>query len=287
VSEAPAAATDAAAGQAPAVIIEPRRGWLNVNLREIWQRRDVLWILVWRDLKVRYKQTVLGVLWAFLQPFTKMIIFSLIFGRLAGMGPEGVPYPVFVFVGILPWEFFAASLTRSSNSVVGQQQFITKVYFPRLIIPLSAIGSALFDFAVSFAILIGLLFWYPEVRVGWSILAVVPLVGLTVVVAMGAGTLSAALNVAYRDVRHIVPFVVQIWLFLTPVIYPVTLIPAGLRWLIALNPMTGIIAAYRWAILGQPVEWSSMVLSCVVAALLFVAGIGYFRRTERVFADIV
>jgi lipopolysaccharide transport system permease protein len=269
------------------LVIEPTRGWLGVNIREIWQHRNVLWILVWRDLKVRYKQTVLGFLWAFLQPFTKMLIFSVIFGRLAGLGPNGVPYPVFVFAGMLPWEFFAASLARCSGSIVGQQQFITKVYFPRLIIPLSAIGAALADFAVSFLILIGLLLWYPEVQVGWSILMVFPLMVLTVLVAMGAGTLFAALNVAYRDVRHIVPFIVQIWLFLTPVIYPVTLIPAGLRWLIALNPMTGIIAGYRWAILGQPVEWSSVALSLGIAAVLFVLGVSYFRRTERVFADIV
>jgi lipopolysaccharide transport system permease protein len=269
------------------LVIEPTRGWLGVNIREIWQHRNVLWILVWRDLKVRYKQTVLGFLWAFLQPFTKMLIFSVIFGRLAGLGPNGVPYPVFVFAGMLPWEFFAASLARCSGSIVGQQQFITKVYFPRLIIPLSEIGAALADFAVSFLILIGLLLWYPEVQVGWSILMVFPLMVLTVLVAMGAGTLFAALNVAYRDVRHIVPFIVQIWLFLTPVIYPVTLIPAGLRWLIALNPMTGIIAGYRWAILGQPVEWSSVALSLGIAAVLFVLGVSYFRRTERVFADIV
>jgi lipopolysaccharide transport system permease protein len=272
---------------APTLVIEPTRGWLSIRFREIWRRRNVLWILVWRDLKVRYKQTVLGFLWAFLQPFTKMVIFSVIFGRLAGLGPRGMPYPVFVFAGMLPWEFFAATLDRSSNSVVGQQQFITKVYFPRLIIPLSTIGAALMDFAVSLLILAGLLVWYPQVQLGWSILAIVPLMLLTVMVAIGAGTLFAALNVAYRDVRYVVPFLIQVWLFLTPVIYPVTLIPEGFRWLIALNPMTGIIAGYRWAILGQPAEWSSVLLSFAVAAALFVLGVGYFRRTERVFADIV
>ena len=269
------------------LVIEPVKGWLGVNFREIWQHRNVLWILIWRDLKVRYKQTVLGFLWAFLQPFTKMIIFSMIFGRWAGMGPEGYPYPVFVFAGLLPWGFFSASLTRCSQSIVSQQQFITKVYFPRLILPLSAIGSALMDFAVSFLILIGLLVYYPEVQVSASIFMVVPLVLLTILISFGAGTLFAALNVAYRDVRHVVPFVVQIWMFLTPVIYPVALAPARWRWVLALNPMTGVIAGFRWAILGQRCDWTNLGISLGVGALLVVAGAAYFRRTERVFADIV
>lgn len=271
----------------PTLVIEPVKGWLGVNFREIWQHRNVLYILIWRDLKVRYKQTVLGFLWAFLQPFLKMVVFSMIFGRWAGMGPKGYPYPVFVFAGLLPWGFFSASLTRCSQSIVSQQQFITKVYFPRLILPLSAIGSALMDFAVAFLILIGLLAYYPEVQVSVSILMVIPLVLLTILISFGAGTLFAALNVAYRDVRHVVPFLVQIWMFLTPVIYPVALAPPGWRWVLALNPMTGVIAGFRWAILGQPCDWTNLGISLGVGALLVVAGAAYFRRTERVFADIV
>ncbi len=269
------------------LVIQPSQGWLGINFRDIWQQRSVLWILAWRDLKVRYKQTVLGFLWAFLQPFIKMVVFTLVFGRLAGLNPEGIPYPAFVFAGLLPWEFFAAALNRSSDSIVGQQQFITKVYFPRLIIPLSAIGSAVVDFAVSFLILIGILLWHPDLWTGWRMLAVLPLVILTIIVAVGVGCLLAALNVAYRDVRHVFPFAIQIWLFLTPVIYPVTLIPAWCHWLISLNPLTGIIAGFRWAILGQPFDVTGLCLSIAAASVFFVLGVGYFRRIERMFADII
>jgi lipopolysaccharide transport system permease protein len=268
-------------------VIEPRRGWLNIDVAELWRYRNVLYILIWRDLKVRYKQTVLGFLWAFIQPLTKLIIFSAIFGRWGKMGPEGVPYPVFVFAGLLPWEFFAESLRRASQSVVGQQQFITKVYFPRLIIPVSAIGAALVDFAIAFLILFGLMLYYPEVPATPRLFAVIPLVGLTMIIAFGAGTGLAALNVAYRDVRHIVPFLIQIWLFLTPVIYAVTLVPERLRWVLALNPMTGIISGYRWAILGQSADATHLVISTVAGLILLVCGVAYFRRTERTFADIV
>jgi lipopolysaccharide transport system permease protein len=269
------------------VVIEPTQGWLGLNVREIWQFRNVLGSLVGRDIKVRYKQTVLGFLWAFLQPVLKMVVFTVIFGRWAGMGPQGYPYPVFVLAGILPWELFSASVTRASESIVSQQQFITKVYFPRLIIPLSVVGAALVDFAVAFVILIGLAVYYPQVHLGLSLLSVFPLVLLTVLVSAGAGTLFAALNVAYRDVRHAVPFIVQLWMFLTPVIYPVTLVPERLRWLLNLNPMTGVIAGFRWAVLGQPIDWSGAATSLAVAVSLCVAGMAYFRRTERVFADIV
>ena len=279
-------------GATAPLVIERTRGWVSIDIRELWRRRDVLYILIWRDLKVRYKQTVLGFLWAFLQPFTKMIVFSVIFGRWGGWSPPGVPYPVFVFAGLLPWEFFAASLTRCSGSIVSQQQFITKVYFPRVILPLSAVGSALVDFAISFLILIGLILYYPAVQVTPSLLLVIPLVVLTVMIAFGAGALLAALNVAYRDVRHIVPFIVQLWMFLTPIIYPVSRIPSGLRWLMALNPMMGIVQAFRWAIYGHalqgtPLDWMSLATSFSMAAALTLFGLAYFRRTERVFADIV
>jgi lipopolysaccharide transport system permease protein len=269
------------------VYVRPSKGWLGLNVREIWQYRTVLHNLVWRDIKVRYKQTVLGVSWAILQPLLKMLIFTLVFGRWASLGPEGYPYPIFVFAGMLPWEFFAASLARCSDCIVTQQEFVTKVYFPRLIIPLSAIGSMLLDSAISLLILIALLLHYPQVQVGWEILAVIPLMLLTTLIALGTGVLFAALNVAYRDVRHIIPFIVQVWMFVTPVVYPVTLIPENWRWLLALNPMMGIVAAFRGAIIGLPFEWFNLGISAAVGFGLCLVGIAYFRRTERFFADIV
>lgn len=268
-------------------VVQPTRGWLGINAREIWQNRNVLWSLSVRDIKVRYKQTVLGFLWAFLQPLLKMVVFTLIFGRWARLVPDGVPYPLFVFAGILPWELFSSSLTRASDSVVGQQQFITKVYFPRLIMPLSAIIGSLVDFAIAFLILIGLIVWYPESSASVRLLAIIPLCVLCAMISVGAGALFAALNVAYRDVRHTVPFIVQIWMFLTPVIYPVTLVPERFRWLMSLNPMAGVIDGFRWAVLGQPVNFNSMIYSTAMAVVLFFLGIAYFRRTERIFADVV
>jgi len=268
------------------VIIEPRKGWLGLNWREIWKYRELSYFLTWREVKVRYKQTVLGFLWAFIQPFLKMVVFSIIFGRLAKMDSEGFPYPIFVYAGLLPWQFFAESLNRSSQSVVGSANLITKVYFPRLIIPLSSVGACLVDFAISFSILIGLMLYY-GIMPTFATFMVLPLVLLTIFTALGLGTLLSALNVAYRDFRYVIPFMVQIWMFATPVIYPVKIVPRNWQWLLSLNPMSGIVDAYRSAILGKPLAWGNLAISLGVAFLGFLSGLMYFRRFEREFADIV
>ena len=270
----------------PQTVIEPRPGRRLIDLPELWRYRELLYFLTWRDLKVRYKQTVLGTLWAFIQPFLKMVVFSIVFGRLAKMDSEGFPYPIFVYAGLLPWQFFAESLSRSSQSVVGSANLITKVYFPRLIIPLSAVGSCLVDFAVSFSILIGLMLYY-GVMPTIGVLMMLPLVFLTIFTALGVGTFLSALNVAYRDFRYAIPFVVQIWMFATPVIYPVKIIPESWQWLISLNPMSGIVDAYRSAILGKPFAWGNLGISVGVALSGFLIGVFYFNRFERRFADIV
>lgn len=272
--------------EAPQTVIEPSKGWLSINWGDIWQYRELLYFLTWRDLKVRYKQTVLGFLWAFIQPFTKMVVFSLIFGRLAKMDSEGFPYPIFLYAGLLPWQFFAGSLSRSSQSVVGSANLITKVYFPRLIIPLASVGATLVDFAVSFSILVGLMLYY-RVAPTLATFMVVPLVLLTIVTALGAGAFLSALTVAYRDFRHMIPFLVQIWMFLTPVVYAVTIVPKRWQWLMCLNPMAGIVDAYRSAILGKPFAWGNLAISTGVALVAFLGSLIYFRRLERQFADIV
>lgn len=267
-------------------IITPPKGWLSINWREIWLYRELLFFLTWRDIKVRYKQTVLGVLWAFIQPFLKLVVFSVIFGRLAKIDSEGYPYPIFAFAGLLPWQFFSEALTQSSNSVVGSSNLITKVYFPRLIIPLSSVGASLVDFAISFVILFGLMFYYGILPTA-SMLLIIPLVIITILTALGAGILLSAWLVEYRDFRYVLPFALQLWMFLTPVIYPVKIVPPAWRWLLALNPMTGLVDGYRSAILGKPFAWDSLALSIVVATAIFVLGLYYFRRVEAHFADLV
>ena len=275
-----------ASASAFGVRIERSRGWELPNLRDLWHYRELMSFLCWRDIKVRYKQTVLGILWAFVQPFTKLVVFSIIFGHLARVGSEGFPYPIFVYAGLLPWEYFAASLNRTSQSVVGNSNLISKVYFPRLIIPIAATGSGLVDFAISFLVLVGLMFYY-GIAPGVQVLMVVPLLLLTLLAALGVGTFLSALNVAYRDFSYVVPFLIQTWMFLTPVIYPVTIFPDRWRWLIGLNPMTGLVGAWRAAILGGAFDWASLGVSVAITAAAFVVGALYFRRLERYFADII
>jgi len=270
----------------PTIIIEPTRSWLSLKLRDIWQYRELLYFLTWRDVKVRYKQTVIGFLWAIIQPFLKMVVFSVIFGSLAKMDSEGFPYPIFLYAGLLPWQFFASAVSRSGESVVGSANLIKKVYFPRLIIPIASVGACLVDFAISFIILIVLMFYYSIIPT-LSIFMVLPLVLATIFTALGVGMFISALNVAYRDFRYIVPFFVQIWMFLTPVVYSTGIIPENWRWLILLNPMTGIVDAYRSAILGKSFEWGNLGISTIIAVIVFLFGLIYFRKTERYFADIV
>lgn len=267
-------------------VLEPPSRWKMVDVGALWSFRDLFFFLVWRDLLIRYKQTALGVLWAVLQPLLKLVVFSVVFGRLMNTASEGVPYPVFVFAGLLPWQFFSEALTRSSQSLVSNVNLVTKVYFPRLIIPLAAAGGAIVDFAIAFVILAGVMILYGVVP-GWEILMMIPLTFLTVLVSMGVGILLSALTVSYRDFRYVVPFALQIWLFLTPVIYPVKVIPETWRWALALNPMTGVVDGFRSAILGKPWDLQSLGVSVGMGVVVLVVSLFYFRRTEDSFADTI
>jgi len=270
----------------PIVTIESGRGWTGLDLRDLWAHRDLFYFLVWRDVKVRYKQTALGVAWAVLQPLLTMLIFTIIFGRLAGVPSDGEPYPIFVYAGLLPWNFFNQAVTTSSNSLVGNAALITKVYFPRLVIPGAAVGAGLVDFAISAVILFVMAFYY-GVTFGAGILMLIPLALLTTLFAAGVGMWMSALNVKYRDVRYALPFVLQIWMYVTPIIYPVTFIPARWRWLIALNPLSGIIQGFRSAIFGRPFEWNVIGLSTGVTIIVLIYAAFEFRRMEKEFADII
>lgn len=269
------------------VIIEPRRGWQALNLAELWRYRELLWFLAWRDVKLRYKQTVLGVSWAVIQPLFTMIVFSIFFGHLAGMPSDGLPYPVFVLCALLPWQLFAYALTQSSNSVVAEQRLITKVYFPRLIIPLASVLSGVMDFLIAFVLLIAFMVWY-GVYPGWEIVTVPLLVILALATAVGVGLWLSALTVQYRDVRYTLPFLTQFWMFASPVAYPSTLVPKEWRVLYGLNPMAGIVEGFRWALLGTSEPPGLMLGVSVVTVLgLFVGGLFYYRRMEKEFADVV
>jgi lipopolysaccharide transport system permease protein len=267
-------------------VIEPQKGWRTLDLKELWAYRELLYVLAQRDIKVRYKQTVLGVAWAVIQPLATMLLFSLVFGRLAKLPSDGLPYPIFVYAGLLPWTFFANAISTSGNSLVGQQHLISKVYFPRLIIPLSSIGTGLIDFAISALILLALMVYY---GIGWSFnLLAVPFLVVTVVfIALGVGTLLSALTVSYRDFRFVIPFMVQFWMWATPVVYPASLFPEKWQWVLFLNPMAGLIEGFRSAFLGRPFDLVGIGISLTVAALVFLLGIFYFEKMERRFADII
>ncbi len=272
---------------APAVtVIEPRPAWSRHDFVELWRYRELLGLLVWRDIAVRYKQTLMGAAWAVVQPLATMLIFTLVFGGLARLPSEGVPYPVFVYAGVLPWLLFSSAVTLASLSVVSQAPLLTKVYFPRLFLPAAGVGVSLVDFTLSFAVYCGLLVWYDRLP-GFGVLAVPPLVVLTAVTALGVGLFLASLTVQYRDVKHVVPFLMQIGLFLSPVVYPVTLVPEHWRWLLNLNPLTGLIGAFRSALLGLPVDLSALAAAAAIAMGLLILGVWNFRRMERRFADLV
>ena len=269
----------------PSTIIRPSGA--RPNLGEVWAYRELLYFLVWRDLKVRYKQTVLGIAWAVLQPLATTLVFAIFLGRLAGVPSDGVPYPVFAYAAMLPWQLFAHALTESSNSLVANERLITKVYFPRLVIPLATILAGLIDFAIAFVVGIGLMAWYGIVP--GPLIAAVPLfVVLAVLTALAAGLWLSALNVEYRDVRYTLGFLVQIWLFATPVAYPSSLVPERWRALYGLNPMAGVVEGFRWALLGhgQP-PGALLVVSTVVTFVVLAGGLWYFKRMERTFADVV
>lgn len=269
------------------IIIEPSRGWRHINSDEIWRFRELLYFFTWRDLKVRYRQTVIGVLWALIQPLLTMIVFSVFFGRYAGVQSEGVPYPIFVYVGLLPWTLFSQSLARSSASVVSNSHLIKKIYFPRLITPLAAAMSSVIDFLIGFVILFFMMTVYKvPYTAGW--LSLPFLILITFVCSVGLGFWLSAINTLYRDIQYIIPFAIQIGLFLTPVIYPVSIVTDKYAWLLYLNPMAGIIETYRALLLGyKSVPVFGLVLSVAVSLLFFISGIFFFRRMERIFADVV
>lgn len=271
------------------VVLEPRRGWAALNLRELWAYRELLYYLTWRDVLVRYKQAVLGVAWAALQPLLTMIVFTVVFNRALGVtSPDpGVPYEVFSFAGLLPWQFFAGALARSGVSLVGNSNLLTKVYFPRLVIPISAVLGGLVDFVISFIVLLVLMAAY-GVFPGWQIVTIPLFVILAVLTALGVSLWLSALNVLYRDVQYIIPFLVQLWMFVSPVIYSIDNIPKSpLRAIYSINPMTGVIGGFRWALYGKTLPGGYLWLSVGVVIVLFVGGLFYFKRMERVFADVV
>ncbi|MFL6195575.1 MAG: ABC transporter permease [Thermoanaerobaculia bacterium] len=275
-----------AAPHPPVTVIRPSRGWGSVNLREVWEYRELLAFLVWRDVKVRYKQTLLGAAWAILQPVATMVVFSLFFGRLAGVPSEGIPYPVFSLAGLVPWTFFSQGITQAANSLVGNQSLITKVYFPRLAIPAASVLSGLVDFALAFLILLGIMLGYgivPSARALW----IPALLVLALVTALGVGLWLSALNVRFRDVRYVLPFLAQIWLLATPIAYPSSLLSEPWRTVYGLNPMAGVVEGFRWALLGTAAPGPILAASALAALALLASGALYFRRMERTFADVV
>ena len=267
------------------LVIRPRSGWIAIDWRELWESRELLYFLVLRDVKVRYKQTVLGVAWAVLQPLFTMLIFTLIFGRFAKIPSDGVPYALFVFAGLLPWTFFSNNISQASMSLMNQQTLLTKIYLPRLFIPSSSIGSGLIDLLVSFGVFALLMIYY-GVGLGPGVLAVPFLVLMTAAASLGIGLWLAALIVTYRDFRYVVPFLVQSWLYLSPVIYPVSMVPPKWQPLLAINPMAGIIDGFRSALLGLPWNYTTIGISSASSLVLLAFGLGYFRKTERNFADV-
>lgn len=271
----------------PTFFIDPPRTWPSIGLREIWDYRELLYFLTWRDVKVRYKQTALGAAWAIIQPVFMMGVFSLFFGLLAGMPSDGIPYPIFTFCALLPWQLFAHALAESSNSLVGNQNLISKVYFPRLIVPISAVLGGLVDFAIAFAILVGMLLFYGIVP-GWQIVTLPAFILLAVLTALAVGLWLSALNVQYRDVRYTINFLTQFWLFATPVAYPSSIVPERWRPLYGLNPMAGVVEGFRWALLNKAEPPGAMLwLSIAVVTILLLGGLYYFRRLEQFFADVV
>ena len=272
---------------APVIRIEPSRGWVSLKLHELWEYRELLYFLTWRDIKVRYKQTVLGAAWAIIQPCFTMVVFSLFFGRLAGIPSDGVPYPIFSFAALVPWTFFANGLNQSSNSLVSSASLITKVYFPRLAVPIATVFSGVVDFALAFFVLLGMMLYYgviPTVNALW-----IPLFFLlALTTSLGVGLWLSALNVEFRDVRYVVPFLTQFWMFSTPIAYPSSLLSEPWRTLYGLNPMVGVVEGFRWALLGTNNAPGPIVVASSLAALaILVGGAFYFRRMEKTFADVV
>jgi lipopolysaccharide transport system permease protein len=270
----------------PTFSIDPPSGWTSIGFRELWDYRELLYFLTLRDVKVRYKQTALGAAWAIIQPVFMMVVFSLFFGKLAGIKSDGIPYPIFTFCALLPWQLFAHALTESSNSLVANERLITKIYFPRLVVPMAAVLGGLVDFAVAFAILLVMMLYYGIVP-GWAIVTLPGFILLAIMTALGVGLWLSALNVQYRDVRYTINFLIQFWLFATPVAYPSSIVPERWRALYGLNPMAGVVEGFRWALLGNKAPGAMLAVSVAVVIVLLVGGLYYFRRMEQHFADVV
>lgn len=268
------------------VIIEPRRSWFAIDFDELWRHRGLLRVLMERDIRVRYKQTILGFAWALLQPFMMMVVFSIFFGKFAKMPSDGLPYPVFVYAGLLPWVFFANSITNASQSLINSSALVSKVYFPRILIPVASIGATLLDFVIASSILLVMMVYY---GIGWSMqLLLAPLLTAGVMLAaLGVGILLSALTVSYRDFRFVVPFMVQFWMFATPVAFPASIVPEEWRWALHLNPMTGLIEGFRAAFLDKPMDPAAIAFSIVASLAIFAVGAIYFGRVERRFADVI
>jgi len=270
----------------PSVVIAPSKSWRALDWPALWAYRELLYFLAWRDVMIRYKQTLLGAAWAVIQPVMTMVIFTLFFGKLAKVPSDGIPYPVFAYAGLLPWTFFSNAITASSNSLVGSANLISKVYFPRVMIPTAAICAGLVDYAISFVMLAGLMAWY-RVPLTSDALLLVPLTLLTTLLALAVGMWMSGLNVKYRDIRHALPFVIQLWMFASPIIYPSSMVPEKWRWVLWLNPMAGLIEGYRAALFHRPEQWGSLgVATGIVVAMLTYAAYS-FRHMEREFADII
>ena len=271
----------------PAVVIEPLKGWLSFDFHELWEYRELLYFFIWRDIKVRYKQTILGGVWVILQPVMPMVIFSIFFGALARIPSEDIPYPIFTYTALLPWHLFASAFFASSRSLVMNQSLITKVYFPRLFVPLSVILGGLIDFAIAFTVLLGMMYYY-RINLTWAALTLPLYLLLTLLTALALGLWTSALHVVSRDVHHVITFLTQFLMFATPIFYPASLVPERWRILYGLNPMVGVVEGFRWALLGkvQTLEFSAL-LSLPIVLLLLVSGLLYFNRTEKTFADVI
>ena len=270
----------------PVTTIRPLRGWIPINLSELWVYRELFYFLTWREIKVRYKQTMLGAAWAIIKPLLMMVVFTLFFGNLMKVPSQGIPYPIFSYAALLPWTMFAESITKSSNSLVQDRNLVQKVYFPRLVMPLASILSTLVDFAIAFIILIGMMFYFgypPTIQMLWLPAFII----LAMMAALGVGLWLSAINVQYRDVRYTTPFLVQLWLFASPVIYSSTLLPERFQAIYGLNPMAGVIEGFRWALLSTEPPGSLITVSVIIVILLLISGAFYFRRMEKTFADVI
>ncbi|MCD6475841.1 MAG: ABC transporter permease [Anaerolineaceae bacterium] len=272
----------------PVTYLRPSKGLSAINLRELWLYRELIVFLIWRDVKVRYKQTFLGAAWAILQPVLTMVVFTIFFGNLADMPSDGIPYPIFSYTALLPWQLFSKALSDAARSLVSNRHMLTKVYFPRLVLPISSILGGLVDFAIAFVVLAGLMIYF-QTPFSWRILTLPLFLVLALTAALGVGLWLSALNVLYRDVAYVMPFITQFWMFITPIVYPASMIPEKWRILYYLNPMTGVVEGFRWALLGHQTELPAVmiVLSIVITILVLVSGLFYFRRMERQFADMV